>query len=93
MVNLGDIKELDENFWYNSPGDIPTCRSMVEHMKLVLETDFNYPIILSSNGRLMDGMHRVAKALLNETQYIQAVKFDVDPEPDFVDVQVNDLHY
>ena len=28
------------------------------------ETDLEYPIILAADGRVMDGMHRVCKALL-----------------------------
>lgn len=92
-VKLNEIKELDENFWYNSPGDIPSPRSMVAHMSLVIETDPAYPIILSSDGRIMDGMHRVCKALLMEYESLKAVRFDKDPEPDYVDVRVNDLPY
>lgn len=93
QVKLEDIKELDENFWYNSPGDIPTCRSIVEHMKLVKEADLKYPIILSSDGRIMDGMHRVAKAFLNGNDHISSMKFETDPDPDYVDVWPDDLLY
>ncbi len=63
-IQLKEIKELDENFWHQNPDKKPTCRSIIEHFRLVNETDLNYPIILSENGRVMDGMHRVAKALL-----------------------------
>ena len=51
------------------------------------------PIILSSDGRVMDGMHRVAKAALLGHETIPAVQFTSDPEPDFVDVQPEDLPY
>ncbi|MDP4011806.1 MAG: hypothetical protein Q8P72_06305 [Candidatus Roizmanbacteria bacterium] len=92
-VPLTQIKELDENFWYQGNDKIPTGRSFVDHMKLVQETDLKYPIILSQNGRVMDGMHRVAKALLLGHKEITAVQFAKDPEPDFEDVQENDLPY
>ena len=37
---------------------------VVEHMRLVQEVDPSYPIILGVDGRVLDGMHRVARALL-----------------------------
>jgi len=92
-VNLDSIRELDENFWFGGKDDKPTCRAIVEHMRLIEETDLNFPIILSSDGRIMDGMHRVGKALLASRRTIEAVKFSRDPEPDYEDVQPDDLPY
>ena len=92
-VKLSKIKELDENFWYGGHNDIPTCRSIAEHMQLVNETSLQYPIILSEEGRVMDGMHRVLKAILNKDKSIKAVKFDKTPEPDYEDVFPDDLSY
>lgn len=60
---------------------------------MIGETDLNFPIILSSDGRIMDGMHRVAKALLEGRRTIEAVRFRQDPEPDYEDVQPDDLPY
>ena len=39
-------------------------RKVVEHTALILEADLAYPIILGHDGRVMDGMHRVARALM-----------------------------
>lgn len=92
-IKLEDIKELDENFWYQSPSSKPTVRSIVDHFHLVNETDLKYPIILSKEGTVMDGMHRVAKALLLGHKEIKAVKFAEDLPPDYVDVQGDELPY
>lgn len=92
-VPLANIAELDENFWYNGEKDVPTVRSLAEHMQLVEDTDLEFPIILSSSGRVMDGMHRVAKAFLLGHKEIKAVQFEVDPEPDFTNVFPEDLSY
>jgi len=46
-----------------------------------------------SDGRVMDGMHRVCKALLEGRETIAALQFELDPEPDFRDVQPDDLPY
>jgi hypothetical protein len=90
---LDDIRELDENFWYQQKTDIPTCRSFVDHMKLVEETDLKYPIILSQDGGVMDGMHRVCKALLLRQKTIKAVQFETNPEPDYKNMNLDDLPY
>ena len=60
-VALADIAELDETFWFDGTTK-PVCREIAMHAKLILETDLAHPIILSANGRVMDGMHRVCKA-------------------------------
>lgn len=92
-VPLADIRELDEPFWFGEPTSTPTCRAIVEHAKLMAEVDLSYPIILSSDGRVMDGMHRVAKSLFDGLDFVYAVRFTEDPEPDFIGVDPNDLPY
>ena len=74
-------------YWFAGREDSPTCRAISEHCKLIMETDLNFPIILSSDGRVMDGMHRVCKAFIEGRQTIKAVQFINDPEPDYVDVE------
>ena len=93
QVPLNSIPELDEPFWFGGGSNHATCRAIVEHARLIDAADLRFPIILSSNGRVMDGMHRVAKAALLGHATIAAVQFQSDPEPDFVDVQPEDLPY
>lgn len=62
-------------------------------MRLVDATDLAYPIILSPDGRVMDGMHRVAKALLQNQRRIMAVRLPSMPEPDYIGVDPDDLPY
>jgi hypothetical protein len=93
MVTLDSIRELDEAYWRGEGGAHMTCREVVEHMKLIREVDLAFPIILSSDGRVMDGMHRVAKAVLEGRARIEAVRFDRDPEPDHVNVPESELSY
>jgi len=92
-VELDEIKELDENFWYNGPDDIPTCRSIAEHFQLVQEADLGYPVILSGDKRVMDGMHRIIRALNLGHKIIDAVIFKQVPPPDFTGVDADDLPY
>ncbi|HET9833737.1 MAG TPA: hypothetical protein VFP91_18575 [Vicinamibacterales bacterium] len=89
-VPLADIRELDEAW---SRGEPVTWRAMIEHIRLMDAADLAYPIILSSAGRVMDGMHRVAKSLREGRPDIEAVQFDVDPLPDHVGRGPDDLPY
>lgn len=93
MIPLESIRELDEAYWGAEDGGRMTCREVVEHMRLAQEADLSFPIILSSDGRVMDGMHRVAKAALEGRERIEAVRFRDDPEPDYVNVREEDLPY
>lgn len=56
-------------------------RDLVMHMQAVLDADLDKPIILSENGDIMDGRHRIMKAMLNKTETIKAVRFEENPEP------------
>jgi hypothetical protein len=91
-VPLDEIRELDEPYWSGDGGPM-TCRAVVEHARLMQECDLDFPIILSSEGRVMDGMHRVCRALLDGRDAIEAVRFLVDPRPDHVGVAPEDLRY
>ena len=57
-VLLSDIQELNEAYWF--PDTHPTTQQMIEHFQLMQQADLSYPIILSADGRVMDGMHRAA---------------------------------
>ena len=91
QVPLCEIREIDEAYWFGTPGDMATCRHIAEHARLIQDADLDHPIIMCSNRRVMDGMHRVLKALNLGLGTIDAVIFDNDPEPDFADVYPDDL--
>jgi len=79
-VPISAIAALDEPVWF---GEVkPTCRREAEHAKRMQSVSFEHPIILSAEGWVMDGMHRVCKALLLELDTIQPVQFPCTPEPD-----------
>lgn len=92
QVPVAAIRELDEAYWYDH-GYAPTCRSVAEHARLINEADLRFPIILSADGRVMDGMHRAAKALIQKVDSLPARQFVQDPPPDHIGVQPDDLPY
>jgi hypothetical protein len=90
---LASIEELNEDHWYPHGAKTPTCKSIVERCSLILAADLSFPIILDSRGRVMDGMHRVCKALMEGRSHVPAVQFQHDPDPDFVNRQPGSLPY
>lgn len=92
-VPLREIRELDEVHWFDGEKSLPTCRAIADHAGMIEQADLRHPIILSADGRVMDGMHRVLKALMQGSATIEAVQFDNDPEPDFVGVDEAKLPY
>ena len=91
QLPLSQIAELDECFWFQD--EPATCRAVALHARLIQEVDSAYPIILSSSGRVMDGMHRVCGALLESRSVLPAVQFMEDPVPDYIDADIDALPY
>ena len=83
-VAIADLPEFDQDCWFGTER-IPTCRAIAEHAHRIATADLSYPVILSADGRLMDGGHRLAKAWLAGHVHVRAVRFAVDPAPDYYD--------
>lgn len=62
-----------------------SLREMVMHIKAVQAADLGYPIILDEDGELLDGRHRIMRAMLEGHKTIKAVRFDENPSPDKTD--------
>ncbi len=92
-VPVAAIKVIDTAYWFDGDGSPATVRILVRHMELVHEADLSFPIILGADGQLMDGMHRVAKAILAKSETIRAVQFVEQPDPDHRNVRPDELPY
>ena len=92
-VPIEVIAEIDSDYWFSYGPIVPTVRRVVEHMRLTNEADLSFPIILAASGRVMDGMHRVARAILDRNSTILAVRFESDPDPDYRNCSPEDLPY
>ena len=90
-VPLAEIRELDEAIL--GEDEAHTWRSFAAHVRLVRDADSSYPIIRAADGAVMDGMHRVTKALVEGRATIDAVQFAVDPPPDYVGCRPEELPY
>jgi hypothetical protein len=91
-VAVEAIGEVDTAYWFDETSS-PTVRAIVEHLRLVNEVDCSYPVILSADGRVMDGMHRIARALLEGRETVAAVRFSEPVPPDHQHCRPKDLPY
>jgi len=92
-VPLTAIRELDTVHWFDADGAPFTVRVLVRHMELVNQADLAFPVILGTEGQVMDGMHRVARCLLEGRATVPARRFVAQPEPDHRNVSPKDLPY
>lgn len=59
-----------------------TKREMAEKTRHIMDANLEYPTIFSARGWLMDGSHRIMKALALGHTEIKAIRFPHDPPPD-----------
>lgn len=57
---------------------------MAHHMRRALDVDTSHPVILSEEGFIMDGWHRVLRALIDGKATIKAVRFSKTPPHDYL---------
>jgi len=55
---------------------------MVYHMRRAMNSDTSIPIIISPVGTIIDGYHRVVKAVLDGDEYVLAYRLKELPDPD-----------
>lgn len=67
------------NTWYEY--ESMSLSELAGHMLAVLEADMDCPIILDENGVVMDGRHRILRAMVYKKETIKAVRFEVNPQP------------
>jgi len=77
------IKGLHINYGAPCGNDL---LDFVKHMKRVNDTDMAFPIILSPEGVIVDGRHRLAKALIEGRNTIKAVQLKTMPKPTIEEV-------
>lgn len=92
-VPIAAISEVDSTYWFDYGSQRPTVRRVAEHARLIAEVDLSWPIILSVDGRVMDGMHRVARAVVDGRETVRAVRLTEHVEPDYRDCRPEDLPY
>lgn len=72
---------LDHLYLWYDYGTL-SLREMVMHWKAAEAANLAAPIILDEDGVIMDGRHRLMKAMMLGLPTIKAVRFDKNPPPD-----------
>lgn len=83
-IEVESLQELDRDCWFGT-GRVPTIREVAAHCRRINEVNTEFPVILNEKGGLMDGGHRLARALLEGSKTIKAVQFAQTPEPDVIE--------
>ncbi|RAP76422.1 chromosome partitioning protein ParB [Paenibacillus montanisoli] len=80
-IKIDSIKELDQDCWFadSRSAPIPTIRNVARHCQRIINANMEYPILLCADGQLIDGGHRIAKALIEEKSEIDAVFIQLPP--------------
>ena len=58
-----------------------TLSGLAEHIQRALAADTQYPVIVSAEGHIMDGCHRLLRAALDGV-LVKMVRFEETPSPD-----------
>lgn len=78
------VKEIkvDDLVPWASDADVPqTLFERVAEIRRVLNADLKHPIILTPDGWIADGMHRLTKALLKEHKTVKVIRLATTPQP------------
>jgi hypothetical protein len=91
-VELSAIAEIDSVYWFDETHR-PTVRNVVAHARLIAAADLRWPILLGHDNRVMDGMHRISRAMLEGQRVIRARKFAEPVPPDFSNCRPDQVPY
>jgi hypothetical protein len=78
-LKIINLKVADIFANYDAPNDT-SLMSFIEHCKRTTQADLSFPIILSPCNFILDGKHRLAKAILTGEKTIKAVRFKKMPD-------------
>lgn len=82
-LSIDQVRELDRVCWFSEAwGKRPTCRAVIEHCQRMMDADMSYPVILGPTGEVLDGVHRIAKAMLAGQETVRAVRLPAMPQAD-----------
>ena len=75
-----DRFNLDVDAWFGEACK-PTIENVVDHMERINGANLEDPILLSAEGHVFDGLHRLAKCKLLKITTIKYKQFAFNPEP------------
>ncbi len=83
-----NLWQLDQNVWGDySPADVlkhPDRKKYHENIQRIREADLSYPIFMTSKHQIIDGYHRLLKAVKEKKTVISAYVFDASLMKKFI---------
>lgn len=76
---LCELPRFEALSWSEGP---ITEEELSEHLERIKTADLELPILLSDKGDIMDGLHRLVKAILMNHESIKVIQFSMTPAPD-----------
>lgn len=74
-----DLKSIDLGVM---PWQCDSILHFLGHMNDVKKCDLKYPVIIAPSGWVMNGWHRISKAIMQGKETVRAARFVELPEPD-----------
>lgn len=82
MAPRAVLEALKEHEW-STPGHEHGLHAFIKHWEQAEAAKIDFPIILSESGELLDGAHRLAKAVMHNHLRIPCRQFKEEPPSDF----------
>ena len=82
---VSDLLPLILNGSWFGPDEKVTIGKVLSHVRRLLGVDLSFPVILSADGRVMDGSHRIVAASVKGTETVNVVQFNQDPMPGYTE--------
>jgi hypothetical protein len=83
-VDLAELlAKIGNGTWFGKDEKV-TIQLILSHIDRALQADLTFPIILSADGKVMDGSHRIMLAYIRGVKTLKAIQFKSDPAPDFI---------
>ena len=83
-----NLWQLEQNVWGDySPADVlkhPERKKYAENIQRIKDADLSYPIFMTSKHQIIDGYHRVLKAVKEKKPGISAYVFDASLMKKFI---------
>lgn len=88
LISIEEIvSQLDNDRWFRHYQE-PTARNILPHVVRVINADLSYPIIISPMGSILDGVHRLMKAVILDKKTIMAIRLHSLPPSDSENIDI-----
>lgn len=81
-LSVSELADMSFDGW-----NTQTLADVARETRSIIKADMNYPILVTPEHRIMDGCHRVVKAVIYRQTSIKAIILDVSdkdfPKPDY----------